>query len=85
MPTQKDRILDFLKSGQKLNRLISWSRLGVLEAPARISELRAEGHLIKTDMRTVHNRFGEKVKIAEWSIESSPPHGRAEVSQPLFD
>jgi hypothetical protein len=70
MPTQKDRILDFLKSGRKLNRLISWSRLGVLEAPARISELRAEGHPIKTKMLTVHNRFGEKVSIAEWSIES---------------
>jgi biotin operon repressor len=71
MPTQKDRILDYLKSGQKLNRLLSWSRLGVLEAPARISELRSEGHPIKTQMRTVRNRFGEKVSIAEWSIESS--------------
>lgn len=71
MPSQKDRILDYLKSGQKLNRLRSWSRLGVLEAPARISELRSEGHPIKTQMRTVRNRFGEKVSIAEWSIESS--------------
>lgn len=82
---QKERILHYLKQGQTLNRLVSWSRLGVLEAPARISELRAEGHPIKTKMRTVHNRYGEKVSIAEWSIESSPPHGRAEVSQPLFD
>ena len=82
---QKERILHYLKQGQTLNRLVSWSRLGVLEAPARISELRAEGHPIKTKMRTVFNRYGEKVSIAEWSIESSPPHGRAEVSQPLFD
>lgn len=82
---QKERILHFLQTGNKLTRLISWSRLGVLEAPARISELRAEGHPIKTKMRTVQNRYGEKVSIAEWSIESSPPHGRAEVSQPLFD
>jgi hypothetical protein len=42
----------------------------VLEAPARISELRADGHPIKTQMKTVHNRYGEKVSIAEWSIES---------------
>jgi hypothetical protein len=70
MMTQKDRILHYLQSGQRLNRLVSWSRLGVLEAPARISELRAEGHPIKTKMKTVHNRYGEKVSIAEWSIES---------------
>ena len=70
MPTQQERILDFLQSGEKLTRLISWSRLGVLEAPARISELRAKGHPIKTKMITVQNRFGEKIRIAEWSIES---------------
>jgi hypothetical protein len=70
MMTQKDRILHYLQSGQRLNRLVSWSRLGVLEAPARISELRADGHPIKTKMKTVHNRYGEKVSIAEWSIES---------------
>ena len=38
MENQKQRILRFLQSGNKLTRLISWSRLGVLEAPARISE-----------------------------------------------
>jgi hypothetical protein len=62
MENQKQRILRFLQSGNTLTRLISWSRLGVLEAPARISELRADGHPIKTKMKTVH--------IAEWSIES---------------
>ena len=46
--TQKDRILDYLKSGQTLTRLNSWEELGILEAPARISELRAEGHEIVT-------------------------------------
>ena len=71
---QKERILHYLKQGQTLNRLVSWSRLGVLEAPARISELRAEGHPIKTKMRTVHNRYGEKVSIAEWSMNPDEPH-----------
>jgi hypothetical protein len=46
----------------------------VLEAPARISELRADGHPIKTQMKTVHNRYGEKVSIAEWSMNPADPH-----------
>ena len=74
MENQKQRILRFLQSGNTLTRLISWSRLGVLEAPARISELRSEGHAIRTKMVTVQNRFGEKVKIAEWSMNPAEPH-----------
>ena len=66
--TQKDRILQYLRTGQSLTRLAAWDALGVLEAPARVSELRRDGHSIITTMITVTNRFGEKVKIARWAI-----------------
>ena len=46
--TQKDRVLKYLKSGKTINRLQGWDRLGILELPARISELRDEGHKIRT-------------------------------------
>ena len=65
---QKTRILKFLQEGRKLTRLNSWERLGILEAPARISELKKEGHEIVTRMRPVVNRYGEETRIAEWSI-----------------
>ncbi|MCK5563176.1 helix-turn-helix domain-containing protein [Candidatus Bathyarchaeota archaeon] len=66
--TQKQRILDYLKSGKTLTRLNSWSELGILECPARVSELRQEGYPIKTEMVPVTNRFGERVKVAKWSL-----------------
>ena len=66
VPSQKERILAHLKSGQKLTRLNSWERLGILEAPARITELRQDGYDIRTTMHTVSNRYGEKVRIARW-------------------
>ena len=66
--TQAERILEHLQAGNTLTRLESWGTLGVIEAPARISELRAAGHQIKTKMITVRNRYGEKVSIAEWSM-----------------
>lgn len=68
--SQRERILDHLEAGNTLTRLESWSVLGVLEAPARISELRALGHNIKTKMIKVKNRFGESVSVAEWSIKA---------------
>ena len=68
---QRDRILKYLGMGQTLTRLNAWARLGILEAPARISELRAEGHDINTKMVTVRNRYGHKVSVAEWSMGES--------------
>ena len=64
--SQKKRILQYLKEGKTLNRLNAWDELGCIETPARISELRHEGHIILTNMKTVHNRYGEVVRIAEW-------------------
>jgi len=66
--TQQERILEYLKSGKILTRLNSWSVLGVIESPARISELRAKGYIINTTMITVKNRFGEAVRVAQWTM-----------------
>jgi hypothetical protein len=66
--TQKQRILEYLQSGGELTRLDSWDKLGVIETPARISELRQDGHLIRTARRRVTNRYSERVFIAVWSL-----------------
>lgn len=66
--TQQQRILDYLNTGRTLTRLNSWSLLGILEAPARICELRAKGHNIQTKRVTIENRYGEKVSIAHWNL-----------------
>ncbi len=69
MKSQKERILDYLKSGKVLTRLNSWEELGVLEAPARISELRQDGYAIQTEMVSVKNRYFEDCRIAKWSLD----------------
>ena len=66
IPSQSDRIRAYLDSGKTLTRLNAWSELGILEAPARISELRSCGYLISTTMIRVFNRYGEPVRVAEW-------------------
>ena len=65
--SQKERILDYLKSGKTLTRLNAWDEIGCIETPARISELRGQGHKIDTEMVSVVNRYGEKVSIAKWT------------------
>ena len=65
---QAQRIEEYLNTGKSLTRLDSWSELGILEAPARISELRAKGINIKTEMIPVKNRYNETVRVARWSL-----------------
>ena len=66
IPSQEERIRNYLDSGKTLTRLNAWSELGILEAPARISELRSTGYLISTAMISVTNRYGQTVRIAYW-------------------
>jgi hypothetical protein len=66
IPSQRERLIAFFDSGKTLTRLTAWSELGILEAPARISELRSSNYPIVTKMITVKNRYGESVRVAEW-------------------
>ena len=66
IPTQRERLIAFFDSGKTLTRLTAWSELGILEAPARISELRSTNYPIVTKMISVKNRYGEIVRVAEW-------------------
>ena len=71
--SQKDRVLQYLKQGKVLTRLNAWDELGVIETPARIHELRADGHDIQSTRKQVLNRYGETVNIAEWFIKRERP------------
>jgi hypothetical protein len=71
IPSQKERIRTYLDSGKTLTRLNAWSELGILECPARLSELRYEGYPVRTKMITVTNRYGEAVRVAEWTKSNS--------------
>lgn len=69
IPSQRERLIAFFDSGKTLTRLTAWDELGILECPARLSELRAQGYPIVTKMITVKNRYGESVRVAEWRKE----------------
>ena len=67
IPDQKERLMQHFESGRVLRRLDAWEELGIIEAPARISELRKMGYPIITKMIPVANRYGQTVNIALWS------------------
>jgi len=70
MNTQASRLLNHLQSGQSITRLSALTELGIFELSARIIDLENMGHVIHRHRIEVENRFGEKVRVAEYWIES---------------
>jgi hypothetical protein len=67
--SQAKRVLAYLKTGRVLTRRIALDELGIWEGPARVSELRRAGYAINTVTEIVTNRFGDDVRVANWSME----------------
>jgi len=64
--SQKSDILTALQRGDKLSRIDCLNRFGCIEAGARITELRQEGHPIDTWMVEENGK-----RFAMWSIEKA--------------
>lgn len=56
--TQKQRILNHLKSGRTLTQLEAFNRIGCCRLSERVRELRADGHKIGGYMARVRTRDG---------------------------
>ena len=73
MPTQCDRILQYMHDFGSINPVQAMSDLGVMRLAARISDLKDEGHAITRKMVTKKNRYGESVSFAEYRLEEKTP------------
>ena len=69
MNTQSTRLLAHLTaSPHAIDPLTSWTQLGIYRLAARIHDLVSEGHRIEKDWRTVHNSYGEKVRVRTYRL-----------------
>lgn len=66
--TQCQRLLEYLQNTGSINPLSSWQTLGIYRLSARIEDLRKAGYDITTTRIEVLNRFGERCKVAQYSI-----------------
>ena len=73
MPTQCDRILQYMRDFGSIDPAQAMSDLGVMRLAARISDLKEEGHNITRKMVKKKNRYGEPVSFAEYRLEEKTP------------
>lgn len=65
--SQNTRLLDYLKSGKRINPLTSWRELGIYRLAARVNEIK-EFVNIQRGWLEVKNQHGELVKVREYWI-----------------
>jgi hypothetical protein len=66
--TQNKRLLYYLHTHDGVTQLEALNELGIFRLASRISDLRRQGEDISSEMVTVNNRFGEKVRIKRYFI-----------------
>lgn len=65
--TQCEKILNYIEEHGSITARQAY-KLGIMRLASRISDLRREGHLIKTEDIKVKNRDGSHSYIAKYSL-----------------
>ena len=68
---QKQRVLDYLRSGNAITSLDAFHELGITRISAVVYNLKRDGHHLIKENVTVKNRFDEECTIARWSLPCS--------------
>lgn len=66
--TQCDRILRHLNDYGTITSITAMSEYGIMRLASRISDLKREGHLIRSEIKTGTNRYGEKTHYSEYRL-----------------
>lgn len=67
--SQNEKILRYLESGRSITPIEALNMFDCMRLSARIKDLRADGHLIKTVRCKKKNKEGHTVSYAEYSLE----------------
>lgn len=66
--SQNEMVLNWLKGKHKLTPLEAMQRWGIMRLGARIYDLKRQGYKIKAETVQVYNRFGDRCKVAQYSL-----------------
>jgi len=68
--TQKDRIIRHLKDKGTITALEAMKEYGIMRLTSRVSELKDEGYLIRSEFISSKNRYDEPVSFSKYSLLS---------------
>lgn len=69
--TQAQRVLQYIEDFGSITQLEALNDLGVMRLASRISDLKKQGHPIKSETIAVKNRYQEECYIKRYSLAVS--------------
>jgi hypothetical protein len=66
--SDKDKLLEWFRSGRTITPVEAMNELGCYRLGARIFDLRKDGHTIVTTMETTTDRHGERCRFARYKL-----------------
>ena len=67
-PTQKDKVLRYIREFGKITSWYAYSQLGVTQLATRIFELKQDGYVFKKNRVNTLNRLQEKTHYDEYTL-----------------
>ena len=68
---QAQQVLAHLQTGGFITSLSALHDYGIIQLPKRIFDLKREGHQIRREWKNRLNRYGHRVRIAEYRLEDA--------------
>tara|TARA_R110002020_G_scaffold6285_1_gene26315 strand:- start:75 stop:284 length:210 start_codon:yes stop_codon:yes gene_type:complete len=68
MTNQEKRLLDYLKTNNKISPMEAWTELGIYRLSDVVFKLRNKDFEIATERKSVMNRFDEPCNFAEYKL-----------------
>ena len=68
-PIQRQRVLNYMHHYGSITQYEAIEELGILRLASRISEIKKLGYPVQSKRVTVINKYGEKCRVAQYSLE----------------
>ena len=68
MKTQNEMVLEHLRKHGTINLVTAYNEYGIMALHSRISNLRAQGHVIETCRHTVKNRYDKRISAYDYKL-----------------
>ena len=71
--TQNEKVLKYLTDNGSITPLDAYREFGIMRLASRVADLKNMGYPIEKTMKAMKNRYGDKVRFAEYYFKEDKP------------
>lgn len=67
--TQKEKVIQYMTDNGSITPLDAYREFGIMRLAAVVFDLKEQGYPIETTIKAMKNRYGDKVRFAEYCFK----------------